>query len=234
MDHGAAGSESGHKHRARDADEARMTPEPGTPSPAERRRSAAILAAFAVGIVAIVATAAVLLPRGPAGPDMSVIGGPFRLESSKGGLLNSASLAGRPFLVFFGFTHCPNVCPTTLSDLGTLLDDMAAEGEEMRAYYVTVDPERDTQGVLQAYMASFSDRITALTGAPEAVARVARAYRAEARKVPLPDGGYTVEHTLTVYIMDRRGGFVGPLDLDAGHGLARAQLRRVLAQAPQG
>jgi protein SCO1 len=212
---------------------------PGTgpgdrPSASQRRASLAILAAFALALAGIATATALLLPRGEARPEMSVIGGPFRLQSSKGGVLDSATLAGRPYLVLFGFTQCPNVCPTTLADLGTLLDDMGAAGEEMRAYYVTVDPERDTQDLLARYMASFSDRITALTGSPDAVARVLRDFRAEARKVPLPDGGYTFEHTLMVYIMDRRGGFVGPLDLDAGHTLARRQLQRVLARTPQG
>ena len=164
---------------------------------------------------------------------ISVVGGSFRLESSKGGVLDSNTLKGKPYLVFFGFTQCPNVCPTTLADLGNLLDAFAQEGSreggDLRAYYVTVDPERDTPEVMREYMASFSDRITGLTGSPEAIERVARAFRAEVKRVPLPDGGTTIEHSLMVYMMDRDGGFAGPLDLEAGHALALKQLHRLVA-----
>lgn len=200
--------------------------------PHQRRRGGGlILAVFALGLAAIVGTTVAFLPRGPKPAPISVVGGSFRLESSKGGVLDSRDLLGKPFLVFFGFTQCPNVCPTTLADLGNLLDAFArenpGEGGDLRAYYVTVDPERDTPEVMRAYMASFSDRITGLTGSPAAIERVTRAYRAEVRRVPLSDGGTTIEHTLMVYMMDRDGGFAGPLDLEAGHPLALKQLRRL-------
>lgn len=201
--------------------------------PTQRRGGVLILAVFALGLAAIVGTTVAVLPRGPKPAPISVVGGSFRLDSSKGGVVDSRALLGKPFLVFFGFTQCPNVCPTTLADLGNLLDAFAQEnpreGGDIQAYYVTVDPERDTAAVMREYMASFSDRITGLTGSPEAIERVTRAYRAEVKRVPLPEGGTTIEHTLMVYMMDRDGGFAGPLDLEAGHGLALKQLHRLAA-----
>ena len=197
-------------------------------TPAQRRAGYGILAAALLGILGIAGGVAALLPGGPPKPAMSVVGGPFRLQSSKGGILDSATLAGRPFLVFFGFTRCPNVCPTTLADLSNLIDDLHKAGGDIGAYYITLDPERDDVALLRDYMGSFSDSITGLTGTREQIERVARSYRVFAKKVPLPGGDYTLEHTLMVYLMDRNGGFVGPLDLAAGHGLALRQIQAVL------
>ncbi|MEH3148316.1 MAG: SCO family protein [Methylobacterium frigidaeris] len=197
------------------------------PRPGPKRSGLLVIGLFALALAGIVGTTVALLPRGGKPPAVSVVGGPFRLHSSKGGVLDSATLRGRPHLVFFGFTQCPNVCPTTLADLGNLLDEYGKQGGDIRAYYITLDPERDTPGLMREYMAAFSDRLTGLTGTPEEIAEVARAYRATARRVPLPGGDYTLEHTLMVYMFDRDGGFAGPLDLDAGHALALKQLRRL-------
>ncbi|MCJ2112490.1 SCO family protein [Methylobacterium sp. E-025] len=205
-----------------------MPIDPPPVTPAQRRAGYGILAAVLVGILGIAGGVVAMLPRGPAKPAMSVVGGPFRLQSSKGGILDSATLAGRPFLVFFGFTRCPNVCPTTLADLSNLIDDLHKAGGDIGAYYITLDPERDAAAVLRDYMGSFSDSITGLTGTREEIDRVARSYRVFSKKVPLPGGDYTLEHTLMVYLMDRNGGFVGPLDLAAGHGLALRQIQAVL------
>lgn len=198
-------------------------------APASKRGSTLILIAFALALAGIVAATVAFLPRGDRPSALSVVGGPFRLDSSKGGTVDSRALKGKPFLVFFGFTQCPNVCPTTLADLGTLLDEFGAQGGAIQAYYITLDPERDTQEVMREYMASFTDRITGLTGTPQEIERVARDYRAFVKRVPLPGGDYTLEHTLMVYMMDRDGSFAGPLDLDAGHPLALKQLRKLAA-----
>ncbi|AMB44507.1 SCO family protein [Methylobacterium sp. AMS5] len=204
-------------------------PGPRTAPPASQRGGTLILVAFALALVGIVAATVAFLPRGDRPSALSVVGGPFRLESSKGGAVDSQALKGKPFLVFFGFTQCPNVCPTTLADLGTLLDAFGAQGGDIQAYYITLDPERDTQAVMRDYMASFTDRITGLTGTPQQIERVARDYRAYVKRVPLPGGDYTLEHTLMVYMMDRDGGFAGPLDLNAGHALALKQLRKLVS-----
>lgn len=208
--------------------------EGGTGSGPPRRGGGLILVAFALALAGIVGTTVAFLPRGPKPPPLSVVGGPFRLESSKGGVLDSRTLKGRPFLVFFGFTQCPNVCPTTLADLGNLIDAFQAQGGTIEAYYVTLDPERDTPALMRDYMASFHERITGLTGTPEQIERVARDYRVSTTKVPLAEGGYTMEHTLMVYMMDRNGGFAGPLDLEAGHALALKQLHRLVSDGRNG
>lgn len=206
-----------------------MATEPRPAGPAAQRGSLLILVAFALALVGIVGATVAFLPRGERPPAMSVVGGPFRLDSSKGGTVDSRALKGKPFLVFFGFTQCPNVCPTTLADLGTLLDEFGAQGGEIQAYYITLDPERDTAAVMREYMPSFSERITGLTGTKEAIDGVVRDYRAFVKRVPLPGGDYTLEHTLMVYMMDRDGGFAGPLDLSAGHPLALKQLRKLVS-----
>lgn len=207
-----------------------MATDPRPSSPAAQRGSLLILVVFALALIGIVGATVAFLPRGERPPAMSVVGGPFRLESSKGGTLDSRDLKGKPFLVFFGFTQCPNVCPTTLADLGTLLDAFGAQGGEIQAYYITLDPERDTAAVMRDYMPSFSERITGLTGTREAIDAVVREYRAFVKRVPLPGGDYTLEHTLMVYMMDRDGGFAGPLDLNAGHPLALKQLQKLTGE----
>lgn len=206
-----------------------MATDPRPTPPAPQRGSTLILIAFALALVGIVGATVAFLPRGDRPASLSVVGGPFRLESSKGGVVDAQALKGKPFLVFFGFTQCPNVCPTTLADLGSLLDEFGARGGDLQAYYITLDPERDTPEVMREYMASFTDRITGLTGTPQEIERVARDYRAFVKKVPLPGGDYTLEHTLMVYMMDRNGGFAGPLDLNAGHPLALEQLRKLVS-----
>lgn len=207
-----------------------MATDPRPSSPGAQRGSLLILVVFALALIGIVGATVAFLPRGERPPAMSVVGGPFRLESSKGGTLDSRDLKGKPFLVFFGFTQCPNVCPTTLADLGTLLDAFGAQGGEIQAYYITLDPERDTAAVMRDYMPSFSERITGLTGTREAIDAVVREYRAFVKRVPLPGGDYTLEHTLMVYMMDRDGGFAGPLDLNAGHPLALKQLQKLTGE----
>lgn len=207
-----------------------------TPNGSGRWAGLGILAVCLLGMGAVAGGTFLVLPSliGERAPIRLTLGGPFRLLSSKGGVLDSASLAGRPYLVFFGFTNCPNVCPTTLADLGNLIDGLAEQGTEIRAVYVTLDPEQDTQDVMRAYMSSFSERITGLTGTREEIAALARAFHVHVERVPLPNDRYTIEHSLTVFLMDGHGQFAEPLDLAAGHRLAGDQIRRVIAQSEQG
>lgn len=123
-----------------------------------------IIAAFALALIGVAAGTLTVLPLvvGHRSPVRDTLGGPFRLQSSAGGILDSASLNGQPFLVFFGFTRCPNVCPTTLADLINLIDRLRGEGGDIRAHFITVEPEHDTAEVLREYLTPFSDRITGL------------------------------------------------------------------------
>jgi protein SCO1/2 len=119
---------------------------------------------------------------------------------------------GAPFLVFFGFTHCPEICPTKLFEISEVLR-AAGKSRSLKALFITVDPERDTPEVLRSYLSSFDDRIIGLTGPEHAVEQAVRAYKAFARKVPTKGGDYTMDHTALVYRMDSKGRFVGSFNL---------------------
>jgi protein SCO1 len=161
----------------------------------------------------------------------SGIGGPFRLASSSGGELSSEDLKGKPFIVFFGYTHCPDICPTTVSDVTTWLDALGSQGKEIKALFISIDPERDSVASMKDYLSSFSERITGLTGTPEEIAQVARAYRVYYAKHPLKDGDYSMDHSAVIYLMDRDGGLAGTLTYDEKPEAAVAKLRRLLASA---
>jgi protein SCO1/2 len=178
------------------------------------RRLALPLAAFLLGLVVLgVAAVLTLTPASrPAGA--AAVGGPFTLTDHNGRKVTDRDFVGAPHLVFFGFTHCPDICPTKLFELSEVLRATGDKGRRLRALFITVDPERDTPEAMKSYVASFDERIVGLTGDPEAVQQTVRAYRAFARKVPLKEGDYTMEHTALVYLMDRNGQFVGSFNLN--------------------
>ncbi len=156
------------------------------------------------------------------------IGGPFVLTSHRGDLVTDATLRGRPFLVFFGFTHCPVVCPTTLFDVTDLLKELGPDGDRLQAVFVTVDPERDTPEILAEYMRSFDERVLALRGTAVETDAAVRAYGAQYRKVPTGGGSYTVDHTATVYVMDHGGRLATTLDMHEPRETRLAKLRRII------
>ena len=113
-------------------------------------------------------------------------------------------MKGRPYLVFFGYTHCPDVCPTSLFEISEVFKALGKDADRAGALFVTVDPERDTPAVLKEYLSNFDPHLRGLTGDPAAVAAALKAYRVYAKKVPLTDGDYTMDHTAVVYLMDKR------------------------------
>src|SRR5437868_12393312 len=115
----------------------------------------------------------------------AAIGGPFQLTDQAGQTVTEKNLQGRPTLVFFGFTHCPDVCPTSLFEISEVLRALGKDADKVNAYFVSVDPERDTQGAMKDYLSSFDPHLKGLTGEPEQVAKVLSAYRVYARKLPL-------------------------------------------------
>ena len=132
-------------------------------------------------------------------------------------------------LVYFGYTHCPDVCPTTLNDMSALLNALG-QSEPVAALFVTVDPERDTPAVLKDYLSSFDPRITGLTGDPAAVAAAERAYRVYAKRVPGPTAAdYSMDHTALIYLMNKDGQFVNALNLEQAPEAAAAEFRRDLS-----
>ena len=115
--------------------------------------------------------------------------------------------------MFFGFTHCPEVCPTALFDISEILSKLGPDADKVNALFITVDPERDTPAVLKDYLSSFNPRLIGVGGDAEQLAAVAKAYRVYYKKVPLKDGDYTMDHTAIVYLMDKNGAFVAPFSL---------------------
>ena len=158
----------------------------------------------------------------------AAIGGPFQLTDQAGQAVTEKNLKGRPTLIFFGFTHCPDVCPTSLFEISEVLRAMGKDADKVNAYFVSVDPERDTQAAMKDYLSSFDPHLKGLTGDPEAVAKVLSAYRVYAKKVPLKDGDYTMDHTALIYLMDRDGHFVAPFNLKRTPEEAATDLKRYL------
>lgn len=139
------------------------------------------------------------------------IGGPFALIDNKGNPVTETLLEGQPSVLFFGFTHCPEVCPTTLSEMVGWFDALGEEGKALKAFFVTVDPERDTPEVMDGYVTSMSDRITGLTGTRAEIDRMIANWRIYAKKVPIEGGDYTMDHTASVFLIDSKGRFQGTI-----------------------
>jgi protein SCO1/2 len=158
----------------------------------------------------------------------AAIGGPFQLTDQVGQTVTDQNLKGRPTLIFFGFTHCPDVCPTSLFEISEVLRAMGKDADKVNAWFVSVDPERDTAAAMKEYLASFDPHLKGLTGNPEAIAKMISSYRVYARKVPLKDGDYTMDHTALVYLMDKDGRFVAPFNLKRSPQDAATDLKRYL------
>jgi protein SCO1 len=158
----------------------------------------------------------------------AAIGGPFQLTDQSGQTVTEKSMQGKPSLIFFGFTHCPDVCPTTLFEMSEVLKAMGEAADRVNAYYISVDPERDTQAAMKEYLSSFDARLKGLTGSPEQIAKVLSEYRVYAKKVPLKDGDYTVDHTALIYLMDRDGKFVSPFNINRKPEEAASDLKHYL------
>jgi protein SCO1/2 len=188
-----------------------------------------MLAGFLAGVASIVLIIVLVSGRDPVpSAGASAIGGPFSLVDQDGRTVTDKDLRGRPFLVFFGFTHCPDVCPTALFEISEVLGKLGPEAQRVSALFVTVDPDRDTPAQMKDYLSSFNPRLVGLTGDPAAIAAVAKEYRVYVKKVPLDHGDYTMDHTALVYLMDKDGRFVAPFNLKRSTEDAAADLRRYL------
>jgi protein SCO1/2 len=170
---------------------------------------AAVLAALVIlGAGVFLALALRDNPRGAAGTVLaSAIGGPFRLTDQNGKTVTDADLKGKWSLVYFGYTHCPDACPTALNDISIALEDLGAQRDAVRPVFITVDPERDTPEALKAYVTSFDAPILALTGTPDEVAQAAKGYRVYYAKHPEAGGEYSMDHSSVIYVMDPQGRF---------------------------
>ena len=185
-----------------------------------------IMAAFLAGLVAFLGVVLFMTERSSDRGVASAIGGPFALVDQNGKTITDADFKGKPFLVFFGYTHCPDVCPTTLFDVSEVLRALGNDVGKTAALFITVDPERDTPAVLKDYMASFDPHLLGATGSATQIAAVEKDYRVYAKKVPTKDGDYSMDHTALVYLMNKQGDFVAPYNLKRKPADSAADLRR--------
>lgn len=194
-----------------------MTKKTSDPRPVAGASRKTLLLALLVGLAAGVMTAVLITilsdqTSGPttAATGKALIGGPFNLVDPSGKRVTDKDFAGRPMLVYFGFTHCPDVCPSGLQVIAAALDRLGDKSKDLAPIFITVDPERDTPEVLGKYVASFHKGIVALSGSPDDIAAVTKAYRVYAKKTPdeKNPGEYSVDHSSFMYLMDKNGQFV--------------------------
>ncbi|MCX5512495.1 SCO family protein [Kaistia algarum] len=190
-----------------------------------RTRVTAWLAAALVALGLSAAVAYMLTRNQPGG--IADIGGPIDLASMNGGRFTDADIGGKPYAIFFGFTRCPNVCPTTLSDLTLDLDQLGPLADKIQVVFVSVDPDRDTPATMKEYLSAFDPRIMGVTGTPDEIAAIAKDYRVFYRKVPTDSGDYTMDHTASVYLMNAKGHFVGTLAFEENRDTQLAKLKKL-------
>ena len=164
--------------------------------------AAAVLAACGLGLL--------LIPRGAPEPGPAAVGGPFTLTSDKGTRVKSSDFDGTYRLIYFGYTYCPDVCPTELSRMASVLERLGAKADRIQPLFITVDPERDTPDVLRAYVKHFGPRLVGLTGTPEELKPVLSAFRVYSRKQEQAGSavGYLMDHSSVLYLMGTEGEFI--------------------------
>lgn len=154
--------------------------------------------------------------------------GDYRLQATDGSAFDQAALQGKASAVFFGFTHCPDVCPTTLGDIAGWREELGPDADKLRVFFVTVDPERDSVDTLRDYV-SWVPGVIGVSGSPDEVAKAVKAFRIYARKVPQESGGYSMDHSSTMLLFDARGDYAGLIGYREDPERALASLRRLLA-----
>ncbi|NKB26698.1 MAG: SCO family protein [Rhodobacteraceae bacterium] len=156
------------------------------------------------------------------------LGGPFSLVTHTGAPITEADLLGSPSALFFGFTHCPEICPTTIFDINAWLEELGPQADALKVYFVTIDPERDPPEVLGDYVTAQSDRVTGISGPPDAVRAMADIWRVYYKSVPLDGDDYTMDHTSLIYLLDDQGQYAELIRYGEAHDRAIAKLRRLL------
>lgn len=169
----------------------------------------------------------VVAPRLESDPLGDLGRGDYQLATTDGQAFNQAALKGQPSAVFFGFTHCPDVCPTTLGDIAVWQEDLGEQAKDMRFYFVTVDPERDTPELLGDYV-SWVPGVQGVTGSREETDKATRAFRVYAKKVPQDGGDYSMDHSSATMLFDRKGRFFGVIGYQEDPARVAETLRRLL------
>ena len=189
-----------------------------------------LAAVLVVAAGALLALAVRETPRGAAGTALAnAIGGPFHLTDQNGKAVSDADLKGKWQLVFFGYTHCPDTCPTALNEIALALDQLGVKRDEVEIVFITVDPDRDTPEVMKAYVQSFDARIIALTGSADAVAQAAKAYRVYYAKHPRGDGEYDMDHSAVIYVMNPDGRFTATFTPDSTADAIAQRLQKLIS-----
>ena len=183
------------------------------------------------GLVAIIGAFAAYILLTPEESKGASIGGPFAMAAMTGEKIDLAvAEKNKPYAVFFGFTNCPDICPTAMFEMSQTLKKAGDKAKDFHVYFVSVDPERDTPAQLKLYLSAFDPRIIGMAaGSLEELQAVAKQYRAFYRKVPTPSG-YTMDHTATIYLFDRKGAFFGTIAPDDQEAARLTKLERLLAK----
>ena len=163
--------------------------------------------------------------RHSSSPDPIPIGGPFELVDQEGHAVTDKTFSGRPSVISFGYTSCPDVCPTTLMDLSNWLKALGSRADKLNVLFISIDPQRDTPAHLREFLSSFDPRIRGLTGTSEQIAAVAREFRVYYRRVEENDGTYSMDHTGAIYLMDKTGQFAATLSFKTEDSVAIERLR---------
>ncbi len=207
---------------------------PDTMSPAPRPSGGRTVPALLAGIAALLVIVAVAIwVYGTPAPvqQVAAIGGPFTLTDGAGKSVTDQAFRGKYMLVYFGYTFCPDVCPTTLNDVAAAMDRLGAAADRLQPVFITIDPARDTPDVVRQYAAAFSPRLQGLTGTADQIATVAREYRvyyAPHKTGPNP-GDYTMDHSSVLYVMDPAGHFAGVIRADEGADAMAADLKKYVS-----
>jgi len=199
------------------------------------RRKGLLAAAVMIGAIAVAAGATALWMGLALRPQVqsgaTKIGGPFTLVDDTGAQVSEADLKGKPTVMYFGYTFCPEVCPTTLTDLAQWMQMIGQDADRLNYVFVTVDPERDTPKVMHDYVSAFDPRIRGLTGTSEQIAKVAKEYGVYYKRIPTSDGGYVMDHSAVLYMMDPNVRFVGVIPYQEDTAKAVAKLKKLAAQS---
>ena len=196
-----------------------------------RARELAVIAIVGAGFVAV--ACAIVFVVGPRlirpTTNVAAIGGPFTLVNDTGATVTEKALAGKPYAMYFGYTFCPDVCPTTLFDLSRWIKKLGPDADKLNYVFVTVDPERDTVQLMRDYLSSFDKHIRGYTGTPAQIARITAEYRVFYKKIPTKSGGYTVDHSAIIYLMGSDGKFVTTIPYQEDDAAALAKLKSLVA-----
>ncbi len=167
------------------------------------------------------------MPRSQTGFE---IGAPFQLTDHTDQTVTEEIFIGRASAVFFGFTHCPEICPTTLNDLAIARQALANGSDKLQIVFITIDPERDTVEVLKDYIPYFGDQVTGITGKPEHILQLAKDWGIFSERIKTSGGGYTINHTATVFLLNAQGRMTGTIDISEPPDVVEAKLKKLIAR----